>query len=254
MWLPYLDEYMYSFPILGLLAAAFWIWMIVDCARHEEGRGAWLWIVILLNLPGAIIYFLCRKLPAGRWRTPAFLRRWSRRKEVWQARQDARNIGNAYHFVRLGDVLRETGRHGEASQAYAQALEMEPEDPDALWGAAAVDMKAERFDQARTRLEKLLALEPNFKFGDAPKAYVRTLLAQGDLETAEPEARRCARRWADAESQVLLAQVQLALGRPAEARATLEALLDDLKHNPAGNTRADRRWKWQAHLLLRRCK
>jgi hypothetical protein len=39
---------------LGLLATAFWIWMIYDCAKNEPER-YWLYIIIFLNFPGALV-------------------------------------------------------------------------------------------------------------------------------------------------------------------------------------------------------
>jgi thiol:disulfide interchange protein len=51
---------------VGLLAFAFWIWMIVDCAKHEtEGttKIVWLLIIILAGIIGAPLYFFVRKAP-----------------------------------------------------------------------------------------------------------------------------------------------------------------------------------------------
>ncbi len=59
--------------IIGLLFvlawAAFWIWMLVDCATKEtdEGNTKLVWILIILFVPfGALIYLFVRKLPRGR--------------------------------------------------------------------------------------------------------------------------------------------------------------------------------------------
>jgi hypothetical protein len=47
-------------------AFAFWVWMLVDCANHEnEGstKIAWLLIILLAGVVGAPLYFFVRKLP-----------------------------------------------------------------------------------------------------------------------------------------------------------------------------------------------
>jgi hypothetical protein len=48
--------------ILTLLAFAFWIWMIVDCATNPSLVGSdkviWLLVVIFLHFLGALIYYL----------------------------------------------------------------------------------------------------------------------------------------------------------------------------------------------------
>jgi hypothetical protein len=52
--------------LLSLVIAAgglFWLWMLVDCARHEESEHRVRWILILLftNIIGALVYFFSRK-------------------------------------------------------------------------------------------------------------------------------------------------------------------------------------------------
>jgi hypothetical protein len=46
---------------LGLLATAFWIWMLIDCIKNESIGGnekiAWVLVIALTHLLGAVIYF-----------------------------------------------------------------------------------------------------------------------------------------------------------------------------------------------------
>lgn len=53
----------------GLLALAFWAWMIVDCAKHEnEGNTKIVWILVILfaGVVGAPLYFFVRRLPRNK--------------------------------------------------------------------------------------------------------------------------------------------------------------------------------------------
>ena len=53
----------------GLLAFAFWIWMIVDCTKYEtEGttKIVWLLVILLAGIIGAPLYFFVRKAPRRR--------------------------------------------------------------------------------------------------------------------------------------------------------------------------------------------
>jgi thiol:disulfide interchange protein len=55
---------------VGLLAFAFWIWMIVDCAKYEtEGTAkiVWLLVILLAGIIGAPLYFFVRKAPRRRF-------------------------------------------------------------------------------------------------------------------------------------------------------------------------------------------
>jgi hypothetical protein len=51
-------------PLL-LLAFAFWIWMLVDCATKESSQGndkvIWILVIIFTHWIGALIYFLVRR-------------------------------------------------------------------------------------------------------------------------------------------------------------------------------------------------
>lgn len=48
-----------------VLATAFWIWMIIDCAkrdfRKDNDKIVWILVIVLLQLLGAIIYFFVVK-------------------------------------------------------------------------------------------------------------------------------------------------------------------------------------------------
>ena len=48
-----------------LLAIAFWIWMLVDCATKESSQGndkvIWILVIIFTHWLGALIYFLVRR-------------------------------------------------------------------------------------------------------------------------------------------------------------------------------------------------
>ena len=57
------------FLMLALVGIAFWLWMLVDCANHEnEGstKLAWLLIILFVGVIGAPLYFFLRKLPRRR--------------------------------------------------------------------------------------------------------------------------------------------------------------------------------------------
>ena len=51
--------------LVGLAVAAFWIWMLIDCAIHEPSTGndkiVWILIIALTQVIGALIYFFVRR-------------------------------------------------------------------------------------------------------------------------------------------------------------------------------------------------
>jgi len=54
-----------GFMLFGAGAFAFWIWMLVDCLKHESSEGndklVWALVIVLTNWIGALIYFFVRR-------------------------------------------------------------------------------------------------------------------------------------------------------------------------------------------------
>ena len=52
--------------IIGALLFAFWIWMIVDCAkrnfRKEMDKVVWILVIVFLSVLGAAIYYFAVKI------------------------------------------------------------------------------------------------------------------------------------------------------------------------------------------------
>lgn len=246
----FLDVLPFAGPFYYVVLA-FWIWMIFDSARNEPER-TWLWVVVILGPLGAVIYFLVRKLPALNLPKPAFLTRWTRKKELWAAEAAARNIGNAYQFVALGDLQRELREPQLAADSYGKALAKEPKNLQALWGLALIEYEAKQYAAARERLSTIVSVDPNFKFGEAFLAYGRTLAALGEADAAREHLQGGIRRWSYPEAHVLLAGLLIDRGETAEARKLLEQVVVDMRAGPEFNQRRNRKWVRQAQSMLGR--
>jgi len=50
---------------IGLLLLSFWIWMLVDCIRHEPSTGndriIWVLVIVFAKVIGAAIYYFVRR-------------------------------------------------------------------------------------------------------------------------------------------------------------------------------------------------
>ena len=55
----------FAFMAFGLCALTFWVWMLVDCLKHEASEGnekiIWVLVIVLTNWIGALIYFFVRR-------------------------------------------------------------------------------------------------------------------------------------------------------------------------------------------------
>lgn len=240
------------FSLLTLPYFAFWLWMLVHCYRTEPDRQFWLWILIIAQPIGTIAYFFLRYIPSKEFPTPAFLRRWTRHREITRKEIAAQQIGNAHQFVQWGDALREVGMLDQARQAYDSALAKDAVNLPALWGAAQVAASQKRYDDVRQFTQRVIEKDPQYKFGDVSLAYGRALNELGDFPAARTHLEQHVRRWRHPEGVYMLAKLCADQGDTAAARQHLQAMLQDIQASPLAIARKFGRWKSRGRQLLRK--
>jgi hypothetical protein len=238
--------------LFSLLYFPFFIWMLIHCLRNEPDRQLWLWIMILAQGIGPVAYFVLRYLPSKEFPTPAFLRKWTRGRELARLETAAEQIGNPHQFVRWGDALREVGLLDRANAAYERALKKDPNDIQALWGAARVATQQKRYSDVRSLTRRVLDQDPQYKFGDVSLAYGRALNELGECDAARTHFEQHARRWRHPEALYLLATLCANQGDTKEARQHLSGLIQDINGSPAAIARRFGRWKSLARQMLRK--
>ena len=97
------------FSLLSLAYGVFWLWMLIQCLRSEPDRFFWIWLFIIAPFPGAIVYAVLRYFPTREHSSPAFLRKWTRGKELARLETAAEQIGNPHQFIQWGDALCDVG-------------------------------------------------------------------------------------------------------------------------------------------------
>ncbi|MCA9015134.1 MAG: PLDc N-terminal domain-containing protein [Planctomycetaceae bacterium] len=259
---PYLnDPRLYGAPspvwnliwdLLGFLYFLFWVWMLVDCIRKDPDRFIWFWVIFVFPPVGALIYFFVRWLPTNQVQLPEFARPFFRQRKLNELETAALQIGNPYQFVRWGDALKEAGIDQKSLDAYQQALAKEPDNLQALWGAAQIEMKFKKFESAKARCQKILAEEPEYKFGDVSLLYCKTLCELESPETARENLEKHTRRWRQPEALFILATLEAEAGDHQAARKTLQGMLLDINGSPRGIARKFVRWKSKARRMLKR--
>lgn len=239
------------FSALWLLYSAFWLWMLIHCIRFEPDRFFWIWVMLIVPFVGVIVYAATRYFPAGDHPAPELVRRWLRGKDLARLQAAAEQIGNPHQFIQWGDALRDVGGWRRAGSAYDQALRKDPENLPALWGAALVAEHDGRSGDVVALCRKILAKDPQYKFGDVSLAFGKALADQGKTDDARAHLDQHVRRWRHPEGLYLLAKLCREQGDPAAARQHLRSLLQDLNASPTAIARKHGRWKSRARQLLR---
>ena len=130
------------------------------------------------------------------------------------------NPGMFDAWVKLGDLLSESGLDDEAAGAYRQALDLSPMLlPDISVALGFVELRRRHLDEAERLARASLAALPS----RAHELLADLALARGDLAAAESEARAAAASRNPRPSAILvLAEVKLRAGEPAEALRVIE--------------------------------
>ena len=144
------------------------------------------------------------------------------------------------------------GKDRPGRDAFQRALQKEPANMPALWGAAQVAMARQNFAAAKPHLEQILANDRSYKFGDVSLAQCRTLAMLKETDAACECLEQHLKRWTHPEAYVLLATLLIERGDVAAAREHLEATLSDLSGGPAFFARQNRSWARKAKRLLAR--
>ncbi|MBI1344867.1 tetratricopeptide repeat protein [bacterium] len=249
---------LWIFMLIGLLISAlamlysgFWLWMLIDCILREPDRFFWIWLLVIAPFPGAIVYAVARFFPQRDFTAPQWMRAWTRGKELARLETAAHQIGNAHQFLQWGDALREVGRWDQAKAAYEQALLKDPQSLPALWGAALVAVQQKHPADVKNFCQRILAVDPQYKFGDVSLAYGRGLQDLGDAAAARQHFEQHVKRWRHPEAVYLLACECRDAGDIDAAREHIKSMLRDIHGSPTAIARKFGRWKSRGQKLLR---
>ncbi|MEM7556770.1 MAG: tetratricopeptide repeat protein [Cyanobacteria bacterium P01_A01_bin.84] len=237
---------------VGLLFTGLWLFAIFDCVINEPEKTAWIVILLFFSFPGSIIYLLIRWLPRRNSQIPNFFGRWTRKRELWSAEVDAKNIGKAYQYIKLGDIRYDIAMYEEAEEAYQMALEKESDNNQALWGLASAQIKNKKFVLAKENLEKLLEIDPEYKYGDASLAYGETLFNLQELDSAKEHLQRHLKSWTHPEAAITLAKILAEEGDRKSAHECLQNMISKLKGSSYFHYKRHRRAVSRAEKLLRK--
>jgi tetratricopeptide (TPR) repeat protein len=240
--------------ILFLLSQGFWLWMLIDCMQNDPQKNTWIYVLIFANVPGAIAYFVVRKLPYLSIPSPSFFKRWTKKDALWSAQAAAHNIGHAHQYIKLGNIWLEIDRLDEAQSAYKKALEKEPNNIYALWGTATIALRQHNYQAAQTDLQTIYQLEPDFKFGEASLVYGQTLYALKEWDLAKRHIEQDIKQWSHLDSYIMLATIERDNGNIEMAIYHLETMLFKVKGTPAFHHRKNSHFIRKAEKMLRTLK
>lgn len=240
-------------PILSIIIQGA---LIVHCIKTGRNQ-LWIWVLLLLPGGGPAMYFAVEILPQlFRSRTARRTARGFRDAldpgaDLRRYENEARVTGNVASRQRYAEELARHERYDEAIAQYREALSgLYQHDPNLMLGLAQAQFAKGDAPGARTTLDELIRLNPDFRSPVGHLLYARALEAEGNVAKALEEYRVVAGSYPGAEAAVRYAQLLQAQGQRAEAQRIVRELLEQARIAPGHYRRAQRSWLEAAQRLL----
>lgn len=243
------------FLILSIIIQAAFIIHVIKTGRNQ----LWIWVLIIpgLALAGILAYVAVEILPQLlRSRTAqrtahGFRKALDPGADLRRYENEVRLAGNVASRQRYAEELLRHERYDEAITQYREALTgLYEHDPNLMLGLAQAQFAKGDASGARTILDELIRLNPDFRSPTGHLLYARALAAEGNVQKALEEYQVLASSYPGAEAAVRYAQLLQAQGRPEEARKVARELLEQARIAPGHYRRAQRPWLEAAQRLL----
>lgn len=242
-----------GFLILSIAIQAGLIIHVIKTGRNQ----IWIWVLALLSFPGIIAYVAVEIIPdLFRSRTAqrtarGFKRAMDPTADLRRYESEARLTGNVSGRQRYAEELTRHGRYDEAIAQYREALTgLYEHDPNLLLGVAQAQFAKGDAIAARTTLDDLIRLNPDFRSPQGHLLYARALEQEGNVTKALEEYQVLAPAYPGAEAAVRYAQLLKAQGRREEAQKVARELLEQARIAPAHYRKAQKPWLDAAERLV----
>lgn len=242
-----------AFLILSIAIQAGLIIHVIKTGRNQ----IWIWVLALLSFPGIIAYVAVEIIPdLFRSRTAqrtarGFKRAMDPTADLRRYESEARLTGNVSGRQRYAEELTRHGRYDEAIAQYREALTgLYEHDPNLLLGVAQAQFAKGDATAARTTLDDLIRLNPDFRSPQGHLLYARALEQEGNITKALEEYKVLAPAYPGAEAAVRYAQLLKAQGRREEAQKVARELLEQARIAPAHYRKAQKSWLDAAERLV----
>jgi hypothetical protein len=224
------------------------LWFVIDAVRRRE----WFWVILLLALPaiGALWYYFHVYRGSGGGMSGFELPGAHSRRRIKQLQAQIHHLDKAHHHSQLGDVYFSQGKLPLAEASYRAAMERDPQDIDTRAHLGQCLLRLKRPAEARPLLEGVMRENPKHDYGHTMMALAETLTALGETDNAVLYWQHIVANHTYPRAKVQLAELYLAKGKTAEARAELNDVLKDDPHTPGFQRKRDRIWVRRAKVLI----
>jgi hypothetical protein len=233
--------------IISLVIQAAFIVHVIKTGRNT----LWIWVLIIpgLAIPGMIAYLIVEVWPeftrghAAQRTARNFRKAIDPQRDLRRYESEARVGANVATRQRYAEELVRHERYDDAIAQYRQALSgLYEHDPNLMLGLAQAQFAKGDATGARSTLDELIRLNPDFRSPAGHLLFARALEAEGNAARALEEYRIVASSYPGAEAAVRYAQLLKSQGQREEAQKVARELLAQARIAPGHYRRAQREW------------
>jgi hypothetical protein len=211
----------------------------------------WLFIILFLGPPGAIIYLLIEAAPDFGLLRQSF-KVFPRRRRIHELELAVRDNPSAGNYEELGDLYMEDGSFARARECYTRAISSRTDSPDPFYRRAVCAVALGDFAAAVPDLERVVAADRDYDFYRAAGLLAHAYANSSQQGKAQNLFREVTTLSTLSETYYNYASFLAAEQRNAEARQWAQRILEKKPTMPGYLRRRERPWFRRAAALLKR--
>lgn len=242
---------------MGFLSYLFYPWGLllqVAAVVHFIRRRPdtyWIFIILFLGPPGAIVYLLVEAAPdLGLLRQSVKV--FPRRRRIRELRAAILDNPSAGNYEELADLYMEDGDYAGARACYDKAISSRTDSPDPFYRRGVCEVHLGDFPAAAQDLERVLQKDPGYDFHRAVGLLAHVYANTGQPEKAAKLFQQAIAISTLSETYYNYAQFLAAQGNTAAAREWAQKILAKKPTMPGYLRRRERPWFRRATALLAR--
>lgn len=235
-------------PVIGVLVILLQIFFAAHAIRTGKDT-FWLWVIILAPGIGCALYFITQFGPdaasssTARKAKNTLLRAVDPQRE-FRKRVEMLEISNTVeNRTALADECVDAGMYKEAIELLKESLVgVHETDPGVMERLAFAYFEHGQPDKTASTLDRLIAVNPEYKSPDGHLLYARALEAQGKMSEAAREYDALRTSYPGEEARVRYGQMLLKAGNNAKAAELFRESLTRAKQAPSQYRKKEVEW------------